>query len=96
MGATAAPVVAKRAVTNTPAAAKFHKEVDLSSSKLYTNEERPTKMPRVEATTMNDSMYSTSPAAGFDGYIMQCFKDSVSPDVDGLCMPCNPRCVSPD
>ncbi len=88
--------MATRVVTNKPATAKFHKEVDLSSLKSYTNEETPTKMPCVEATTMNDSAYSTSPAAGFDGYIMQCFKDSVSPDVDGLCMPCNPRCVSPD
>ena len=96
MGVTAAPVVVTRVVTNEPAAAKFHKEVDLASSKSYTDEERPTKMPRVEATTMNDSTYSTSPTAGFNGYIMQCFKDSVPPDVDGLCMPCNPRCVSPD
>ena len=96
MGATAAPVVAKRVVTNKPAAAKFHKEVELSSSKSYTDEKRQTKMPCVEATTMNDSTYFTSPAAGFNGYIMQCLKDSVSPDVDGLCMPRKPRCVTPD
>ena len=84
LGATVAPAVAKRVVTNKPAAAKFHKEVDLSSSKSYTDEERPTKMPRVEATTKNDLTYSTSPATGFDGYIMQCFKDSVSPILMGF------------
>jgi hypothetical protein len=49
---------------------KCHHEVDLSSSESNTDEERPTKVSRVEVTKMSDSNW--------------------------LCMPCDPRCVSPD
>ena len=69
MVATTATVVTKRLVITKLPASKCHEEVDLSSSESNTDEERPTKVPRLEATTMGDSNW--------------------------LCMPCDPRCVSP-
>ena len=70
MVATTPTVVTKRVINTKLPAFKCHVEVDLSSSESNTDEERPTKVPRVEVTTMSDSNW--------------------------LCMPCDPRCVSPD
>jgi hypothetical protein len=50
-----ATVVTKRLVITKLPASKCHEEVDLSSSESNTDEERPTKVPRLEAATMSDS-----------------------------------------
>jgi hypothetical protein len=55
MKATTVTVVTKRLVITKLLASKCHEEVDLSSSESNTDEERPTKVPRLEAATMSDS-----------------------------------------
>jgi hypothetical protein len=72
MVATTPTVVTKRVINTKLPAFKCHHEVDLSLSESNTDEERPTKVPRLEATTMSDSNLLSMP----------CVPRCVSPDFD--------------